>query len=121
MCKTLVNLPYCDIQYNIIIAIIIFVSILSVYRYASSIPTTEYSWLCSEHFVTDKKSNNPLAPNFIPTIFKHIGSLQKRKLNAMEVSFDRRQTMKRKRGVNHHMIGMKRVFMEDLLVFLQLY
>ena len=58
---------------------------------------TKYSWLCSEHFVTGKKSNNPLAPNFIPTIFKHISSPQKRRLNAMAVSFDRRQTMKRKR------------------------
>ena len=67
---------------------------------------TEYSWLCSEHFVTGKKSNNPLAPNFIPTIFKHISSPQKHRLNAMAVSFDRRQTMKRKkRAVNHHMIG----------------
>ena len=58
---------------------------------------TEYSWLCSEHFVTGKKSNNPLAPNFIPTIFKHISSLQKRRLNAVAVIFNRRQTMKRKR------------------------
>ena len=32
----------------------------------------EYTWICSEHFVSGVKSANPLAPNYIPTIFKHV-------------------------------------------------
>jgi len=34
----------------------------------------EHSWICSEHFLTGKRSDNPLAPNFIPTLFKHVDS-----------------------------------------------
>ena len=33
---------------------------------------TEYSWICSEHFVSGEKSNNQFAPNYVPTIFKHV-------------------------------------------------
>ena len=58
---------------------------------------TEHSWLCSEHFVTGKKNNNLLAPNFILTIFKHVSSPEIHRMDAMVVSFDRRQSMKRKR------------------------
>jgi len=33
--------------------------------------STEYLWIYSEHFVTGIKNNDPLAPNYIPTVFKH--------------------------------------------------
>ena len=61
---------------------------------------TEYSWICSEHFVSGTKSNNPLAPNYVPTIFKHIGSPSKRRVQSRMVSFNRRQSMKRRRRDN---------------------
>jgi len=32
---------------------------------------SEHTWICSEHFVSGEKSNNPLAPNYVPTLFKH--------------------------------------------------
>jgi len=34
---------------------------------------TKYSWVCSQYFVTGKKINNPLAPNYIPSVFEHPG------------------------------------------------
>ena len=33
----------------------------------------EHSWLCSKHFVSGEKSNNPLAPNYIPTLLYFYG------------------------------------------------
>ncbi len=36
----------------------------------------EYTWLCSAHFISGKKSNDPLSPDYIPSVFsvsdKHI-------------------------------------------------
>ena len=70
---------------------------ISAVRRAENWTPTEYSWLCSEHFISGKKSNNPLAPNYIPTIFKHVSSPEKRRLDASFSTFERRQAMKRKR------------------------
>ena len=61
---------------------------------------TEYSWICSEHFVSGTKSNNPLAPNYVPTIFKHIDTLSKRRVQSRMVGFSRRQSMKWRRRDN---------------------
>ena len=58
---------------------------------------TEYTWICSEHFVSGAKSNNPLAPNYLPTLFKHIESSIKRKLEGRVQDFERRQGAKRRR------------------------
>ena len=55
---------------------------------------TEYLWICSEHFVSGAKSNNPLAPNYMPTLFKHIDSPIKRKLEGRVQDFERRQSAK---------------------------
>ena len=58
---------------------------------------TEYTWICSEHFVSGAKSNNPLVPNYVPTLFKHIESPIKRKLEGSVRDFERRQGTKRRR------------------------
>ena len=60
----------------------------------------EYSWLCSKHFVSGEKSNNPLAPNYIPTLFSHVESPMKAKMVARLEDFNRRQAMKRRRVEN---------------------
>ena len=41
---------------------------------------SEYTWICSEHFVSGAKSNNPLVPNYVPTLFKHVDSPLKESL-----------------------------------------
>jgi len=58
---------------------------------------TESTWICSQHFVTGKKSNNRLAPNYVPSIFEHVSSPDKRRLENDAVQFERRQAMKRRR------------------------
>ena len=39
----------------------------------------EHLWLCSEHFVSGEKSNDPLSPDYAPTIFQYVSSPLKRK------------------------------------------
>lgn len=39
----------------------------------------EHLWLCSEHFVSGEKSNDPLSPDYAPTIFQYVSSHLKRK------------------------------------------
>lgn len=55
------------------------------------------TWICSTHFVTGKRSDNPLAPNFIPTLFPQFNSPKKRKLEKEASKFERRQKTKQKR------------------------
>ena len=59
----------------------------------------EYTWICSQHFVTGEKSNNPLAPNYVPSIFDYVSSPIKRRLENDVGQFQRRQTLKRRRTV----------------------
>ena len=28
----------------------------------------EYTWICSEHFLNGQRSDNPLAPNYVPSV-----------------------------------------------------
>ena len=55
------------------------------------------TWICSTHFVTGKRSDNPLAPNYVPALFPQLNSPVKRKLEKEGSSFKRRQETKRKR------------------------
>ena len=55
------------------------------------------TWICSTHFVTGKRSDNPLAPNYVPTLFPQLSSPAKQTLEKGASSFERRQATKRKR------------------------
>ena len=55
------------------------------------------TWICSQHFVNGEKSNNPLAPNYIPTIFPQLSSPEKRKRENDVARFEKRQETKRKK------------------------
>ena len=54
---------------------------------------TEYTWICSEHFVSGVKSNNPLAPNYV----KHVKSPEKHRLEAQTASFECRTAARKRR------------------------
>ena len=60
---------------------------------------TEYTWICSQHFVTGEKSNNPLAPNYVPSLFEYVDSPVKRRLEGGMDKFHRRQAMKKRRTI----------------------
>ena len=56
----------------------------------------EHSWICSEHFVRGAKSNNPLAPNCVLTVFSHVESPVKQRMEGRINDFHRRQALKRR-------------------------
>ena len=60
----------------------------------------EYTWLCSDHFVSGCKSNDPLSPDYIPSVFAHIASPVKcRAVGDME-RFRRSADVKKRRMEN---------------------
>ena len=40
---------------------------------------SEHSWLCSSHFISGLKSDDPLSPDYVPSLFEHVASPAKRK------------------------------------------
>ena len=59
--------------------------------------STEYTWICSKHFVLGEKSSNQFAPNYVPTIFKHVKSPEKQRMDAQVVDFQRRTATRKRR------------------------
>ena len=57
----------------------------------------EYTWLCSQHFVTGKKSDDPLAPNYIASIFQHVPSPVKCSLDTRASVYSRRKGARKRR------------------------
>ena len=52
---------------------------------------TDHSWLCSCHFISGAKSDDPMSPDSVPSVFPHTASPQKRKrVNTMK-SYERRK------------------------------
>ena len=60
----------------------------------------EYSYVCSAHFVGGQKCNDPLSPDFVPSLFKHIRTPLKRKRRHDFEAFSRRKRMYRRRLEN---------------------
>ena len=52
--------------------------------------------------MSGEKSNNPLVPNYVPTLFEYVGSPVKRRLESDMGKFHRRQAMKKRRVFPTH-------------------
>ncbi|XP_060782767.1 THAP domain-containing protein 1-like [Neoarius graeffei] len=53
--------------------------------------------LCSDHFISGKKSNNPTSPDYAPSIFAHTSSPLKRKRKREMETYTRRERSKKQR------------------------
>ncbi len=58
---------------------------------------TEYSWICSDHFISGAKSSDPLSPDYVPSVFAHIRSPVKRKLGEDLKRYERTVVSKQRR------------------------
>ena len=56
-----------------------------------------YSWICSVHFVSGEKSDDPLSPGYVPTLFAHTGSPVKLKAVGDMSRYRRSQVAKRRK------------------------
>ena len=59
---------------------------------------TNYTWICSQHFVSGCKSDDPLSPNYVPSVFSFVKSPVKRKAADDLKRYERRKSaVKQKR------------------------
>lgn len=58
---------------------------------------TEYSWICSNHFIGGQKSNDPTSPAYNPTLFDYVESPKKRKAEEDLRRLSRAKENKRRR------------------------
>ena len=49
---------------------------------------TEYTWICNRHFVGGRMIDDPTSPAFIPTLFDHVKSPVKRKVELMLARYE---------------------------------
>ena len=57
---------------------------------------TEYSWLCSAHFVSGSKSNDKLSPDYVASIFSHVTSPRKHKAKDDLHAYTRKEAQKKR-------------------------
>ncbi|XP_051527764.1 uncharacterized protein LOC127425619 [Myxocyprinus asiaticus] len=58
---------------------------------------TKHSVLCNEHFISGEKSENPMSPDFVPSVFAHTSAAQKQRNVYKLKRFEQTQALKRKR------------------------
>ncbi len=61
---------------------------------------TKYTWLCSDHFISGSKSNDPLSPDYVPSVFAHASTSLKRKAVEDMARFKRSADVKKRRQEN---------------------
>ena len=56
----------------------------------------EHTWICSAHFVSGAKSNDPLSPDYVPSVFSYTKSPEKRKLTSDMERYERKVEAKKR-------------------------
>jgi len=65
-------------------------------RHGKDWQPSDYSWVCSAHFVNGKKSDDPLSPDYVPSAFAYVCSPHKQKMKRqLERYTERVHTKKR--------------------------
>ena len=59
----------------------------------------EHSWLCSAHFVSGRKHDDKLSPDYVPSLFDYVPSPVKRKREGDLVAYFRRKEARLKRDL----------------------
>ena len=72
----------------------------------------EHSWLCSKHFVSGSKNDDPLSPDYVPSIFAHIKSPQKRRVDEGMKRYERLCVTKKRRVESESKLEAARVLLE---------
>ena len=60
---------------------------------------TEYTWLCGAHFSSGKKSNDPLSPGYVPSVFGHVSSPVRKGEMKMTAYKRRKESLKKRLGL----------------------
>uniref|UniRef100_A0A8C1LVD3 THAP-type domain-containing protein n=3 Tax=Cyprinus carpio TaxID=7962 RepID=A0A8C1LVD3_CYPCA len=58
---------------------------------------SKYSRICSEHFLQGQKSDDPLSPDYVPSVFVHTKSPEKRRALGSLGKYQVREAMKKKK------------------------
>ena len=56
---------------------------------------TEYSRLCSAHFIRGVKSNDPTCPDYVPLVFSHVNTPKKKRIQQSMLRYQARKATKR--------------------------
>ena len=69
---------------------------------------TKHSVLCSAHFASGSKSNSPLSPDYVPTLFSHTSTDERRRAEQNLASYTRRMASRKRRSETAvHMPSLK--------------
>eukprot|EP00118_Oscarella_pearsei_P022682 m.264833 g.264833 ORF g.264833 m.264833 type:complete len:182 (+) comp40480_c0_seq28:53-598(+) len=58
----------------------------------------DHTWICSLHFASGSKRDDPLSPDFVPSVFNYVSSPVKRRKVSEVADYDRRKRTREKRS-----------------------
>ena len=73
---------------------------------------TEHSWICSVHFISGAKSNDPLSPDYVPSVFSHVkGPIKRKRMKNIE-RYERMAETKKRRIDNTDRLSAARSLLD---------